>query len=1017
MEKFANKLKPDNITNGKSRDESDSNITEEFERTHTRIVNTPKKVKQETTQERDKLYIINFYYHSEPIELLDYYTKNIKNLKQYANNKTNFIVNIFVSNFKSFFDKLDKKSYEIEIDISGTDNIEEFENIQKDDICIIKLQETEKNHIYGLYYKIIYDGISINIIKLISIPNMILFKKYIEHINHEEIKEYLKNFETENDIEKCNALSNIHKYLEKENILVGNKSIGFKRYAALILCINYQENTKYIYIPVYNWQIDYGSILGIPAIYFDEFNKLKIEGFNFNKKSKDKDKDKDKDNGKEEIDDKPQKKSKKLKTGGNGKRKLEDDFVHDIIFDINNDKNILLLHHHNIKNFRNKIKEKLCDDDNTKQCKESDKYISKKILLENVNFLKNKYFWYKGRKYLNNEFKEIKNEFIYNYNKYDKYDKYEELRISKYMDFYYFYLLFDIYNEDVTMFCAMNINDNIYLLENDKKIYIMFKGFNADYLATGNQSKPKTTKNGKLKMGHYDKFNIININLLKDKNEKKDNPYIILYNKNFTKINEDIYFTNILMKKEKYIIPHIFLAVTKCQLKDEKKKINEPKTELLYMFNSKDDIDNYKMEGNIGTFDFSTKFEVYNEYKANGGNILSDNLSCDIKYKTATKTYTEIKKIGQSIYISKVFDNIFLKYINDNSKIIFDKLLEVYMKDIKITPKDIKKLMDIIEQNKNIVNYDNCKIDDLKIYDLKNFLVGKYKHINSNIDKDVEIICNLITKAINNIINFLDSIEELPFSDIFLLYSKNENIDKIKLDKIINIIQTSYEYVSYIKNSLNDSSDLFDIFEKIKDKLKNMNMVSGILKNFYTITNDDPGNQKYENMIKLYDKIKSDKSKSDESKSDDIYITEYELDNKYIFIHDIETPNKNKKINDKYNFINKIELDLNGVYDIKSTEPLKINFKKINKDVTNFYINILKDKEKLFIDIEDYEPKITFFNENYVTISDKATTKKITSNDKRKNPIHKMEVDYYDKYMKYKAKYLQLKNSLYNQKN
>lgn len=183
-------------------------------------------------------YNLIFFYHNEPIELLDYYIKNIN--KIFENIKSNDIYKI-IFDIIFFISDIDKFIHNLQIynEIIVLDN--NIDVIYENNKNTIKLKSKKikiKNYDFFIEIK-----------EILSFPN-IFVKKYFDTLKHNYDIDY------------------------------GNKSIGYKRYCANILCWNklygIKQIVKYKYynIKLLSWQIDYGTYIGMPAILHNKINKI-----------------------------------------------------------------------------------------------------------------------------------------------------------------------------------------------------------------------------------------------------------------------------------------------------------------------------------------------------------------------------------------------------------------------------------------------------------------------------------------------------------------------------------------------------------------------------------------------------------------------------------------------------------------------------------------------------------------------------------------------------------------------
>lgn len=183
-------------------------------------------------------YNLIFFYHSESIELLDYYIININKIfeKIKSNDKYEIIFDIifFVSN-------IDKFIHDLQIFKQIILFNDEIDEIYETHVKTIKFKSKK--------IKIINCEFFMEIKEIISFPN-ILVKNYFNTFRH--------NFKID----------------------YGNKSIGYKRYCANILCWNklygIKKNITYKYhnIKLLCWQIDYGTFIGMPAILHNKIKKI-----------------------------------------------------------------------------------------------------------------------------------------------------------------------------------------------------------------------------------------------------------------------------------------------------------------------------------------------------------------------------------------------------------------------------------------------------------------------------------------------------------------------------------------------------------------------------------------------------------------------------------------------------------------------------------------------------------------------------------------------------------------------
>jgi hypothetical protein len=163
--------------------------------------------------------------------------------------------------------------------------------------------------------------------------------------------------------------------------------------------------------------------------------------------------------------------------------------------------------------------------------------------------------------------------------------------------------------------------------------------------------------------GHYDKFYILDITLTKIKYKKTEYP--LSYNKNYTSFGEDILYTKMLLKISHLVIPHPFLAISKCREKNEPVNNNKNKPfELIYMLLPYDDLDNlkcYELKKWVNEKDIGVSFQKQDTEIAkfieqfkdqNGGSI-----ECNISFKTNTKLYTEKLTTVKNTYLKNSGSN------------------------------------------------------------------------------------------------------------------------------------------------------------------------------------------------------------------------------------------------------------------------------------------------------------------------------------------------------------------------
>ena len=411
-----------------------------------------------------------------------------------------------------------------------------------------------------------------------------------------------------------------------------------------------------------------------------------------------------------------------------------------------------------------------------------DSIIENDILDENESILKYKsLYWYYSKLYLINQ-EEICNKYVID----DTHNSLENLYSE--FDFYYFILLHIeryVQGQRIMHFTCLSIDKTItYEVKYNNK-WINYRGFpNINTKIT--QFKPKNQYRNNLlyplSYGHYDKFYITDISLTKLNYKDKSHP--ITYNKNFTSFNEDILYTdtiNYITPKE-LIIPHPFLAISKCiikddvptsfdnwrfrqlaSLRDEKDENNidntndnkNNKIELLYSFMTQNDIKSYDIINANNILNNTNSSVIFNPYEENEiKNFIGGNIDCNISNKQNTKKYIDkynlLKKIYdkyiKSLSYNKQKQNLLINKLIDNNYIIcvFDKSSTIeYIKD------------NILSDNDIIKNYNNT-------YDFT-----KIPKININIKKIKESY-----KKYNNTLNIF--IDEYLKKCIDLLSIKNK---------------------------------------------------------------------------------------------------------------------------------------------------------------------------------------------------------------------------------------------------
>lgn len=209
-------------------------------------------------------YNIVFHYYNEPIELLNYYFQNLKNLFDNVifnqEIEIKFCVNFIVSEIEKFIELLCTNKYiKSNKYIKGKHKI--YEN--KDNFI-----ETKYVNVLLLNY-----NFEINIHEIVSKP--------YKNINSNKFENITECFHNDKKIIKLNN-NNIK--IENNQIIDGSKSIGYKRYVANIMSWNIYEknkilnenNVSYNQIKVFLFQIDFGTIIGLHVLLHPLINKITI---------------------------------------------------------------------------------------------------------------------------------------------------------------------------------------------------------------------------------------------------------------------------------------------------------------------------------------------------------------------------------------------------------------------------------------------------------------------------------------------------------------------------------------------------------------------------------------------------------------------------------------------------------------------------------------------------------------------------------------------------------------------
>lgn len=375
---------------------------------------------------------------------------------------------------------------------------------------------------------------------------------------------------------------------------------------------------------------------------------------------------------------------------------------------------------------------------------------------------KSKYF-YESKQFLNKN-SDIMNHYKINYNTNNNL----EYVFSDY-DFYFFitpHINNLINNYDIVHYTALCLTDKVYHFKyNDKKIKFI-----------GLPSKPlNNEKYCNIMKEHYDKIYITNISLtnLIVNNVSRH----VTYNKNYTSFAEDLLYSKLLFDTKKIIIPHPFLAISKCiQNTDKDININSDKkyeAEAIYILLPNDDIGNSKIF-EINNYINKEKHKVkmiiqndeikklslqkINKYKNLAGGFNDENIKCSISYKNKTKEYIDKYK-NTTLILNQNIDNL------ENKLFLYSNLL-IFM-----------------DESTNIETYKK--------------IVNEYKNYNEkyNFTNKTNLIC---VNTINNKNQYIDfGMIIMNFMIDYLI--NNFNYTEVENAYVINNIDNKAYYIKYIK--------------------------------------------------------------------------------------------------------------------------------------------------------------------------------------------------------------------------
>jgi hypothetical protein len=320
-----------------------------------------------------------------------------------------------------------------------------------------------------------------------------------------------------------------------------------------------------------------------------------------------------------------------------------------------------------------------------------------------------------------------------------------------YSDYDFYYFLIAHISSVLNNFNIINFTTlGIHSYDKNKLVYkgeqYVYSGFpNIRQKITQLRPKNKIEKGVKytnITKGHYDKFYILDITLTKIKYNKTEQP--LTYNKNYTSFGEDILYTKMLSKISNLVIPHPFLAISKCKdnLENPPKVQNNKPYELIYMLLPFDDVNNlksYELDKWIKKSDPGVSFEKQDyqidEFKKLhiGGNI-----ECNISFKTNTKIYTEKLNAVKDVYAEHSDTRDITYHQNDKLKLIifYDKNIKNF-KDLSIKKEDYNSKYKFNYNKSNESNYLLLEKDNSFDYSnniteyIKNYLInGTCKEYN-----------------------------------------------------------------------------------------------------------------------------------------------------------------------------------------------------------------------------------------------------------------------------------------------
>ncbi len=323
-------------------------------------------------------------------------------------------------------------------------------------------------------------------------------------------------------------------------------------------------------------------------------------------------------------------------------------------------------------------------------------------------------------------------------------------------DFYYYLLAHIssvINNYNIVNFTTLGIHS----YDKNKLIYngqqYVYSGFpNIRQKITQLRPKNKIDEGIKytnITKGHYDKFYIIDITLTFIKNKKIVSP--LTYNKNYTSFGEDILYTKMLSNITHMVVPHPFLAISKCKtnIAQFQNKPNNKSYELIYMLLPYDDVNNLKSyelkkwtkKSDQGVLFEKQDYEIDEFKKLHIGGNIGENIECNISFKTNTKIYTEKLNAVKEVYAKHNNTEDVTYHQNDKLKLIifYDKNIKNF-KDLSKKKGeynnqykfnyDINNSFYYIELEKGPINYSNNITEYIKKYlingDCQEYIGGNY---------------------------------------------------------------------------------------------------------------------------------------------------------------------------------------------------------------------------------------------------------------------------------------------------